>query len=243
MEEKKRYDGLDIIKFIAILMVIATHIPLYEYDFIKDNNISIYVQFLFKMVTQGVPLFFAVNGFLMFKKDFFDLKQHVIKMMKIFILSVFWSLVLIVINLQYDKTPINRSIIVDLFLKTSTGSLYTGEIWFLQAMFSIYMVFPLLWFVFKNDKKIYKYLMYILSGSLFINEVLRFSTLVLENEIRIKQFNDTISFINRYNTLEKYGWFLLYFIVGGYLLYEKEKISKKVSIIGFFCIMGIPLCI
>lgn len=236
MEEKRRYDGLDLIKLIAILMVIATHIPLYEYDFIKNADLGIYIQFFFKMVTQGVPLFFAVNGFLMFKKDTFDLKQHVWKMMKIFILSIFWSLVLIIINLLYDKTPLDRSVIVDLFLKTSGGSLYTGEIWFLQAMFSIYTVYPLLWLVFKNDKRIFRYLMYVLLCSLLINKALKICTLILENEIRIKQFNDTISFVNRYSILDKYGWFLLYFMIGGYLFDEIEKISKKGSIICFFAL-------
>ena len=37
---KKRYDNIDLLKFIAIFMVITLHVPLYFTDFIKTQNIT-----------------------------------------------------------------------------------------------------------------------------------------------------------------------------------------------------------
>ncbi len=70
------------------------------------------------MISEGVPLFFAVNGFLLLKRGELSIGIHYRKMLRIFLLLVFWALFLIVINLLYDKTSINRSVIIDLFVKT-----------------------------------------------------------------------------------------------------------------------------
>ena len=43
--EKKRYANIDLLKTVAILMVIALHSQLFKLDFIQYNNISSYIQF------------------------------------------------------------------------------------------------------------------------------------------------------------------------------------------------------
>ena len=64
MNNKKRYDNIDLLKFIAIFMVITLHVPLYFTDFIKTQNIENFIQFSFRLISEGVLIFIFVNGLL-----------------------------------------------------------------------------------------------------------------------------------------------------------------------------------
>lgn len=63
MLEKKNYYGIDLLKFIMAVCVVAIHTqPLYSIQ-------SIVVQRLFDTITSlAVPYFFSVSGFLLFSK-------------------------------------------------------------------------------------------------------------------------------------------------------------------------------
>lgn len=82
-EITKRYDNIDLLKVIAILMVLPLHTGLFVTDFIKMSSIGTYIQYAIRLVCEGVPLFILVNGFLLINKNF-DLKKHVRKILKIF---------------------------------------------------------------------------------------------------------------------------------------------------------------
>ena len=94
--EKKRYANIDLLKAIAILMVIALHAGLFNTAFITSSGISIssIIQFIFRMVAEGVPIFIFVNGFLLINKEKFDLKLHLKKTLKIFLVLICWSAIL-----------------------------------------------------------------------------------------------------------------------------------------------------
>ena len=224
---KKRLLGLDVIKTIAIMFVIAIHIPLFQYDFVSDNNIGVYVQFALRMISKGVPLFFVVNGFLLLKRSELTISKHYRTMLKIFLLLLFWALFLIVINLLYDKTPINRSLIIDLFLKTKAASLYTGELWFLQALFAVYMIYPLLWLSLQKERKLYYILFVLLLGFACIDELLNIMTSILDNPVYIGHLNNLNLFIHRLKLIDQYDWYVLYFMSGGLVSLFSEEIQKR----------------
>ncbi len=48
MKDNKRLLGLDAVKTIAIILVIATHVPLFQYDFTDGSNTGNFLQFAFK---------------------------------------------------------------------------------------------------------------------------------------------------------------------------------------------------
>ena len=81
--EKKRYANIDLLKTIAIIMVIALHSQLFITDFIKDNKISTYIQYFIRILCEGVAIFILVNGFLLINKKQFDFKKHLLKTLKI----------------------------------------------------------------------------------------------------------------------------------------------------------------
>ena len=110
--EKKRYANIDLLKTVAILMVIALHSQLFKLDFIQYNNISSYIQYFLWIICEGVAIFILVNGFLIINKKEFDLKRHLLKILKIFILLILWSIILTtVIKLIYQE-PLKISEII-----------------------------------------------------------------------------------------------------------------------------------
>lgn len=234
---KKRYDYIDLLKCFAIFCIISIHIPLFDYD-LASNAASDILQYSLKILTQTVPLFFAINGFLLLEKKELDLKKHAHRLIKLLGLFVFWSLLLILINLLFDKTVFNDSVVIDLFLKTTSGSLYTGELWFLQALFSIYLIYPIIWYIYNNNIKLYKYFFIILVIFNFSIHILNVSTILLDNQIRINQINDLIMLINRFNISTNYSWFLMYFMLGGLINKYIDLIKKNRTIIMLISIIA-----
>ena len=62
---QKRMDNLDLMKTLGILMVLSLHVPLWDVDFIATPTVSRAVQYALRLVSEGVPVFVAVNGFLL----------------------------------------------------------------------------------------------------------------------------------------------------------------------------------
>ena len=142
MNNRKRYDNIDLLKFIAIFMVITLHVPLYFTDFIKTQNIENFIQFSFRLISEGVLIFIFVNGFLIINKPF-DLKKHIKKVIKVFFIMIFWGIInVIVFSLIRNETlSINKIIKETLNLKFT--HLYSGHLWFLQNLICLY-IFSLL---------------------------------------------------------------------------------------------------
>lgn len=222
----KHYDNIDLLKFIAIIMVITQHVPLFECDFIKSGNIGNAIQLFFRLLFSGVPIFVTVNGFLMLQKESFDLKKHIIKTIKMFILTCVWAFILIIINLLFDKTPINRTLVIDLFVKTRSGSLYTAELWFMQYLVGINIIYPLIWNIYKNDKKTYYYLfLVIVLFTLGINVIEIIQNIITKqaNRNTIQLF---IDYLEEFNLLNTDHWFILYFMLGGVIYDQYDYLIK-----------------
>ena len=82
MIEKKNYYGIDLLKFIMAVCVVAVHTqPLYSVQ-------SIVVQRLFDTITSlAVPYFFSVSGFLLFSKIDADISSG--KNMEVFVRGIY----------------------------------------------------------------------------------------------------------------------------------------------------------
>lgn len=252
MEKAKRIDSLDLLKTIAIFMVIAQHIPLFEYDIFTNNNLSSYLQYLFKLISEGVPLFLAINGFLLLKKDNIDVKKHYKKTILIFMLLCIWSIILIVINLLFDGTPINRSVIIDLFLKTgSDGSLYTSELWFLQYLIAIYLLYPIIWEIYHTNYDLFKILFIIICIFTIGTGSISMASELITNQHHSDVINNLSIFLNKTQPLGECKWYFLYFCLGGIINKNYDTINKnkvKVIFVGLFSwilsfMYGILVCI
>ena len=89
----------------------------------------------------GVPLFFAVNGFLILSKNV-DPRKHILKTIRLYILTICWSFitVLSLILINGDKYSIIEFIKTVVFLKIGTNN----HLWFMFVLVSIYLIVPVI---------------------------------------------------------------------------------------------------
>jgi surface polysaccharide O-acyltransferase-like enzyme len=227
---KERYDYIDLLKVIAICMVLILHSEFLHYDFIMTGNLASYIQFGIRILYCGVPLFVMVNGFLLLPKKF-DLKNHIKKMIKIFLIFLFWAAILIVSNSLLYGDKINISYIVNNILLTTSGYRYTGILWFLQYLLSLYLIFPLIKYVYDKNKNLFIYLFIIVFILTFTPNIL----FLLNDLIKCDLFLNAISFFNNTFQIFSKNLFIFYFMLGG-LLYELKlsiiPYKKKILLCG-----------
>lgn len=239
-KNNSRIVGLDLLKCIAIIFVISAHIPLFNPDYLNDGSLW---QYFFFIAFEGVPLFLTVNGFLLLAKKELNLKKHYLKTLKIAALFVIWSLILIVINLLYDKTPINRSVIIDLFLKTGgEGSLYTSELWFLQYLIPLYIIYPLLHNAYHHNKKLYDIIFYLVAFFTVGCQFIPLLANLLENRIRAQILMNLYAYLGRSSFLGPNAFHVFYFMLGGELQYHYQSIIKKKYLLAGLGLFGWFLC-
>ena len=241
MEKKlniKRFDYIDLIKMIAIIMVIILHSGLLSTNFIKNNTISSTIQYAIRIVSEGVPLFVMANGFLLLHKEKFDLKKHLKKIIKIFILLITWSVICFVLKCLILQEKLSFMLILKNVLTTDINNTYTGYLWFLQNLIMLYLIYPILKYLYDNNKSIYNYLFIIV----FISTVgINFINIISQCVIKMTNFdqlNMFVNYIKKFNIISN-GYFLLFFMFGGYLYEKKEQFENKKKCVKFICIGGI----
>lgn len=215
--DKKRLDNLDIIKAFAIMAVVSLHAGLWQIDFINGTGIN-FVQYAFRLLSEGVPIFLTVNGFLLFRKNSFNLKKHLKKMKKMLFILVIWSVILTVFGyiLSSPEEPISLRIVFDCFIGTRLGSTYTGVLWFIQYLLAVYLIFPALWYLYKEHTEIFNYLFIIIV--LFVCAIAAlYQIRDLGQAITHSDWDvmtRTINYLELFNPIAN-GWFLVYFCLGG----------------------------
>ena len=89
----KRLNYIDLIESLAILFVIVYHSPSYSTNILSGGGSTTKFSYWFNTILSTcVPLFFFINGFLLFGKDF-NLKKHCFKILKLIILTGLWGII------------------------------------------------------------------------------------------------------------------------------------------------------
>ena len=145
--KEQRKDNLDLLKAIGILLVVTLHVPLWSYNFIAEPSASHVLQYAMRLLSEGVPVFLMVNGYLLLGKKTFDFQKHLRKMGHIFLLFLLWSVILITIGQIFSDSP-EKSFTIRTYAAyitaTQVGSIYTGVLWYLQNLLAVYLIFPVL---------------------------------------------------------------------------------------------------
>ena len=77
------------------MLVVSYHATTVDYGIIDGRGYEIFNYIIRAFLSAGVPLFFFANGFLLMNRPF-ELKKHVIKLMRIIILTVVWAAINVV---------------------------------------------------------------------------------------------------------------------------------------------------
>ena len=164
MIEKKNYYGIDLLKFIMAVCVVAIHTqPLYSVQ-------SIVVQRLFDTITSlAVPYFFSVSGFLLFSKIDADIScrknMEVCKryLSRVLSLYVIWNIIYLPITIFGFKE--NNMSFARYVLDCIRGLLFIGQqfySWQLWYLLSVIFVIASICIMAEHkikDKNIFKIMM------------------------------------------------------------------------------------
>ncbi len=214
MAERKRIDSFDILKCIAIFLVVFCH-----YTALSN---TVYENFAMTICFVGVPLFFMVNGALLMHKPF-NLKKHLLKTLSIYGVCVFWRLFYLLFD-AFKAGVVEQ--ILDAKTQTLsylflwTGSTFTSpaHMWFMKSLLTIYLIFPLLHICFQKGKE-GKSTLYFLLILLFVGvNVITETDIAISMLKRFSSFDTTLSAapLGTFLPYAQAGM-LFYFILGAVL--------------------------
>lgn len=227
---KQRINYFDLIKTVAIILVIYVH-----YSWTKGttiDNLSLMICII------AVPLFFMVNGSLLLSKEL-NLRKHINKFLIIYISLIFWKLLIFLIFYLLGRVnfPDIISFLQYLLCYYNINGVPTEHFWFMYSLLKIYLIFPIIKLAIINNKVILKYLLITCLLLGFGIEFLNFLNMYL-----IKS-----SFLNISNVINTFSpfiecEFLFYFLFGYYLhnkFYETKLDKKALLIISLFILISI----
>lgn len=144
----KRIIAFDLMESIAILMACSLHYPLFP--------IGSFPSEIWQLLCMGaVPTFFMINGYLLFSKPYSP-KRHLKRVLNVVKGILFWKTLIFLIFLPmktFDVVSVTPAAIVNYFLTADTlGNLPAAHIWFMYALLSIYILFPLFKFAYDCGK-------------------------------------------------------------------------------------------
>lgn len=245
---KRRILYFDFIKMISIFLVCFYHGHSLQLNYLEGESMYVYLKnFLVSFASMGVPLFFIINGALMLKKDL-DLKKHIKKTIKVFLLTIAWIIITLILtayicNTQYQSL----SEIIRDFFSWPPGTL--NHMWFLIAIVHIYILYPLLKILISNkNKDIAKYFFIVTFILTFGNSAINSFRHIVEFILNRKITNPVIfNYFDRFNIFyETYAYAAFYFSLGIILVHliQKESIKKqkiRVLTLILFILNGISL--
>ena len=222
--DKKRihYDFIDFLKCLAIFFVVFYHSYTVNTDIFSNKLVPYFNYFIETIFTIGVPLFFIVNGFLLLGREI-DLKRHLMKMANICIVVVFWHVICVFLSIFIKSNPLT--------LKNFVIEVWNAEyLWFLQALFVVYVFVPLIKNAFDSNRRVYYYFLCATTMFTFGNELIGILANIFEFLIGKNFFTHSFNFFNNFNTFRGiYGFPIVYFMIGGLIYKEIDKINYNIN--------------
>jgi len=207
---------IDLMKALAMLYVAAYHISNLDYKFLAGSSVMSCLNYYLRCAfVCCVPLFLVANGYLLFRHDF-DLNQHLRKTARYVILTLFWGVVTLALyDLMYGVEIGLGSFVNDLL--TWRGGVI--HLWYMGALVIIYLLFPVLKFVYDRDRKLILYVMAVTFLFAFGNEhINHIATFADAARGKAPDWIEQYNWFTMFNPVAKIPAFtLVYFCAGGFL--------------------------
>ena len=229
---KKDFKGIDFIKFIMAIFVVAIHT--HPFEGLHEN---LFTQSWNIIVSLAVPYFFMASGFLLFLKvnkdhdkasQLDNIKQYAIKIIKLYI---YWTIIFFPITIWKFATN-DSSIFMD-FLQFIRGVIFIGEnyyswpLWYLLSM--IYSLALIYFLIYKNQK---------LNSILIVSMCIFFISILMNFIISSDSSYDLIVLLKKLIQIvfENGRLFsgMLYIMIGALFANHKIQFSKWIWVLLFF---------
>lgn len=216
---QKRIVGYDIMKSLSIYLVVLIHFGFY----VPVTGDTLVNNFVLILTNVGVPLFFMVNGALLFPRSL-DIKRHYIKTARIIALTLSWKVIsAFIMGCIVHRNPfhLGKAAFVHYLLFGNLEGFDLGHFWFMNVLIMLYLIFPILKICFDSEmgREALRCLLVIILCFTVGASAFDILAAAASHFLGITPFSITgdLSQINPFGT---YGYTLLYFIGGGLLSRE-----------------------
>lgn len=173
---KQRYANLDLLKDLAIFLVIFYHVGGMKSAQIilaaSPSNLMSFVDYaLASAISLCMPLFFLVNGMLLLNRPL-SIRAHIRKIVSIILLMIFWSFAT---QLIFSEVGIYQQKLTIPNLIRNTYALpfpLNNHLWFMEALGVLYIVFPLIKAVYDHERAWFNFFLVIVIICTVGNETL-----------------------------------------------------------------------
>lgn len=207
---------LDDLKGLCILLVVFCHYVLLPADSVAGNIVM-------SICWAAVPCFIMTTGYLLHKKETFDWKRYFTRLITTYIVFVIWRFIYMCVESNiYEETHTIREYIMATLLAADIGGIDFGALWYMKAYIVIYLIYPVTWFLFRNNGKKFALGMLIVSfaGDIGVGSI----------NILLSYFsNFDISSVSTLTPYMNYGFMLTYFLIGAFLYEYRDDIKKKIN--------------
>ena len=225
--DKKRDYGVDLIKVVACLSVIALHYT--EYYYVATTNESAYVllHIIRWFVFGCIGLFIIATGYLQWNKNISA--KFYLKLLPIVVTFLIYCIVTLIVRNPFDGTTSIFSYIWNGIAYYFFG--YNGYFWYMNFFFSFYVLIPFLNLIIKyTNKKSLLLFIIILVGILifpdFWSQIQDFSKPIADCGIRTPS----------YFSIE--GFAFVYYFIGAYISKYVNIIKIKDKVICFIVLIA-----
>jgi len=227
MNELRRLPGLDLLKALAICMVLSLHVPLWYTRFIANPTGVTYLSYAARLLCEGVPIFLVVNGFLMAGSKHWSIEGHLRRTGKLIALLLVWGVILTVAGAlsHGDMSALSASYVLEHVLVTKLGSEYTGVLWYLQYLAAAYLIWPILMYVYEREFRLYGYFFGVVAFFRLGVDTLGLIRDYLNVWTDTTMLDEAITFIGRFSPLG-YATYLYYLMLGGIIWHYKDRILE-----------------
>ena len=225
-QQYKRIYYLDLMKSIAIISVVFYHGVLPQITMTGTMKFYSYY-FLQAFAAVATPLFFFVNGFLLFNKEL-DLHKHISRIIRMMVLTVIWGGITIISLMLIRKEILS----VGEFLKTlwQFKENWISHLWYMGELICIYLFFPVFYYAYQKKASILVYFVcigaIIIFGNAFVNEIMTMLSILVKHPVVIANKN-IFNMFNPFKDVNSYA--LIYFCCGGIIYRYQEKFKNFMS--------------
>lgn len=217
----QRFTFIDLMEALAIVFVVIYHCGTCPKNVLLNPSfIYFFNYFLTGILSVCVPVFFLCNGFLLFGKPF-NLKKHLRKIGLLLLVLFFWRLAIPAILIPLLGQQFNMIEFLKIAWNYKIG--WNNQLWFLETLICIYVVFPLLKFTFEKSFIVFSLFLSICAlftlGNTLLDQLATIARSALTNNTELVSFN----FFKGFNPFAGIkGYAFVYFCAGG----DSQKVQS-----------------
>lgn len=158
MENKDRLFGLDVVKAMAILGVVALHVfgPFFIHSSVDyDISQKIIFRIFYYIATPAIPLFFLTNGYLILRKKRLPYKYILKKIWMLLVPVLAWNFLIWLVKLLATRHLVSYQGVV---FKSLIQQGFFFQFWFIGALSIMLCLAPIFSKVLHTQKKLYLFL-------------------------------------------------------------------------------------